>query len=59
MPCIREGEIVKYENQTPRERAIELIGAKAVRELEKAGFMIVDQREFQAMVIRDEMREDR
>ena len=33
---------MKYENQTPRERAIELIGAKNVRELKKAGFMIVD-----------------
>lgn len=41
--------------QTPRERAIEILGAKAVRELEKAGLMIVDQ--FQRLVIRDEMRE--
>lgn len=42
--------------QTSRERAIEIIGAKAVRELEKAGLMIVDQREFQKLVIKDEMR---
>lgn len=43
--------------QTPRERAIEILGAKAVREIEKAGLMIVDQQEFQRLVIRDEMRE--
>lgn len=51
---------MKYENQTlrtPRERAIELIGVKAVRKLEKVGLMIVDQKEFQSLVIRDEMGE--
>lgn len=47
---------MKGDNLSPRERAIQILGLKPVKLLEKAGLMIIDQQEFQKLVIRDEMR---